>query len=90
LYKKRVRNFRSIYLPHAVSYFFCYLWEKYAAMSDGQLPPVFSRSEWHAYWKWTRYSNEKLKSLLGWKARVSTEEGLERFLASCAEGRSHA
>lgn len=85
LYKKNVKHFKSIYVPHAVSYMLCYLWEKYASLSEGQLPPVFSRSEWHAYWKKTRYSNEKLKSLLGWKMKVSTEEGLKSFYQSCRE-----
>jgi nucleoside-diphosphate-sugar epimerase len=90
LYKKKVKPFRSVYVPHALSYLLCYLWEKYSDVSEGQLPPVFSRGEWHAYWKKTKYSNEKLKSLLGWKPRVSTEEGLERYFKSCRERGGHA
>jgi nucleoside-diphosphate-sugar epimerase len=30
LYKKNVRSFKSVYVPHALSYLFCYLWEKYS------------------------------------------------------------
>ena len=90
LYKKNVKKFRSIYVPHALSYLLCHLWEKYSNVSEGQLPPVFSRGEWHAYWKKTRYSNEKLKSRLGWKPRVSTEQGLERYFKSCRERGGHA
>ena len=32
LYKKNVENFRSLYVPHALSYLLCYLWEKYPRM----------------------------------------------------------
>src|SRR6266581_643956 len=70
LYKKHVTRFKSIYIPHASSYFLCWLWEKYSAWSDGQLPPAFNRRVWHAFWKKTRYSNEKLKSRLQWTQRV--------------------
>ncbi len=54
LYKRNVKRFKSIYVPHALSYLLCFLWEKYSALAEGQLPPVYSRSEWHAYWKKTR------------------------------------
>lgn len=90
LYKRNAKRFKSIYVPHALSYSLCFLWEKYSAISEGQLPPNFSRSEWHAYWKKTRYSNDKLKSLLGWKMKVSTEEGLKRYFKSCRERGEHA
>src|SRR5207302_3097537 len=42
LYKKKVGGFRSLYVPHAVSYALCFLWEKYAEWSEGQLPPAFN------------------------------------------------
>ncbi len=32
LYKKNVRKFRSVYVPHALSYLFCLLWEKYLSV----------------------------------------------------------
>jgi len=89
-YKKNVRAFRSVYLPHAVSYACCYLWEKYSQWSGGQLPPAFNRKRWHAYWKKTRYSNEKLKERLGWAPRISTAEGLRRYFDSCRQGGGHA
>ncbi len=83
LYKGRVRRFRSLYVPHAVSYALCGLWEKYAAWSEGQLPPVFNRRVWHAYWRSTDYSNGKLKARLGWRQLVPTEQGLETYFRSC-------
>jgi nucleoside-diphosphate-sugar epimerase len=89
LYKRRVGRLPSIYLPHALSYVLCRLWEKYSDWSEGQLPPVFNRWRWHAEWKKTKYSNEKLKARLGWVPRVPMSEGLERYFQSCLE-RRHA
>ena len=37
--KGRVRRFRSIYVPHFVSYALCYLWEKYSHWSKGSCLP---------------------------------------------------
>jgi len=82
-YKKNVRKFTSIYLPHAVSYLLCYGWERYSEWSQGQLPPAFNRREWHASWKKSRYSNHKLKTRLGWSPKVSTVEGLRRHFEAC-------
>ena len=90
LYKKNTEHFNSIYVPHAVSYAFSYLWEKYSQWSEGQLPPVFNRRRWHAEWKKTRYSNEKLKTRLGWKQKVPTAEGMRRYVEACARGGRHA
>lgn len=90
LYKRHVRYFRSVYVPHGVSYLLCYLWEKYSEWSKGQLPPVFNRMVWHAYWKSTRYSNEKLKNQLGWHQKVSSKDGLTRYFESCRLKNSHA
>jgi len=83
LYKRNVKSFTSLYVPHFLNYALCYLWEKYSSWSEVQLPPAFNRQKWHAYWKKTRYSNEKLKIRLGWKPKVTTEEGLKRFFESC-------
>jgi len=85
LYKQNVRRFASVYLPHAVSYACCWLWESYSRWSEDQLPPVFNRRGWHAYWKKTRYTNDRLKTELGWRPQVSTSEGLSRYFQSCRE-----
>jgi len=82
-YKKNAKHFKSIYVPHLISYAFCYLWERYSRWSEGQLPPVFNRKRWHAEWKKTRYSNEKLKARLGWTPKVPTAEGLRRYFEAC-------
>jgi nucleoside-diphosphate-sugar epimerase len=89
LYKKNVKWLRSIYVPGAVSYILCWLWEKYSRWSEGQLPPSFNLGRWHAEWKNTQYSNEKAKTLLGWKPHISTTEGLQLYFESC-RGEQHA
>jgi hypothetical protein len=59
-----VRHFRSLYLPHTVSYLACWCWDKYSTWSEGQLPAIYGISAWHANWKKTTYSNDKLKQRL--------------------------
>lgn len=90
LYKRNVRRFASIYVPHAASYLLCCLWEKYSRWSEGQLPPTFNWRGWHAFWKRTRYTNAKLKQRLGWRPRVPTAEALSVYFESCREGARRA
>jgi nucleoside-diphosphate-sugar epimerase len=89
-YKKNVRRFRSLYLPHAVSYALCYLWEQYSTWSEGQLPPTFNRRHWYANWKKTRYSNDRLKTRTGWTPEVTMAEGFQRFFEACRNGQADA
>jgi nucleoside-diphosphate-sugar epimerase len=86
LYKDNVRRFKSLYLPHVVSYLLCLLWERYSAFSHQQLPPAFNRKKWHKFWKKTKYSNEKLKTMLDWLPEIPTAEGLRRYFESCRGG----
>lgn len=90
LYKKRVKRFFAIYVPHPLSYYLCYLWEKYSNWSQGQLPIAFNRKVWHATWKKTYYTNHKIKELLGWRQKVPTREGLNRYFESCREKNRNA
>jgi nucleoside-diphosphate-sugar epimerase len=89
-YKRNVRPFRSVYVPKALSYMLCALWEKYSLRSQGQLPPAFNRSRWNAAWRRTRYSNAKLKNLLQWQPAISTAEGLRRYFEAAKAVRGHA
>jgi len=89
LYKKNVRHFRSLYVPHFVSYFLCYLWERYAAWSQEQLPPAFNRKRWNAYWRKTEYSNARLKIRVGWSPKVPKAEAFKRFFEACRNGVGH-
>lgn len=86
MYKENVGSFRSVYLPHALSYMCCFLWERYSSWSDAQLPPTYNRKKWYKFWKSTRYSNQKLRAVLEWQPRVSTSEGLRRYFESCRSG----
>ena len=79
MYKKHGRRFKSIYVPYWFFYMFCWLWEKYSEWSEGQLPRAFNRIRCAAYWKGNRYSNQKLKTLLGWKPVVPYSEGSRRY-----------
>ena len=90
LYKRRVRRFRSLYIPKPLSYFLCYVWERYSTWSEGQLPPAFNRSRWNSFWKKARYTNQKLKTRLGWRPAISTDEGLQRYFEACREEKIRA
>jgi len=90
LYKRNVRHFNSLYIPHSLCYGLNYLWERYSSWSKGQIPPSFNRRRWHAFWKKTRYSNEKLKTRMGWTPKVPTAEGLRRYFEACRVGEPNA
>jgi nucleoside-diphosphate-sugar epimerase len=78
-YRKHVGKMKYIPVPYRVFYLFCALWEKYSGWSEGQLPAVFNRYECAAYWKGNRYSNRKLKELLGWRPSVSYRDGARDY-----------
>jgi nucleoside-diphosphate-sugar epimerase len=78
---KVAKRFRSVRVPYWVAYSACYAWEKYSKWSKGQLPPAFNRRRCAANWKSQRYSNEKLKTRLGWKPRVPMNQAMKTFLA---------
>lgn len=87
-YKRKVRRIKTIPVPYCVFYFFNYVWEKYSARSQGQLPPVFNRRSCEAYYKSQRFSNQKAKTLLGWWPRVSMKEAIDRFCKYAREQRA--
>lgn len=90
LYKANVRRFPSFYMPHGLSYALCWLWEWYSRWSEGQLPPAFNRKRWYVDWQNTRYTNERLKKLVGWAPTVTLSEGLERYFEGCRRENKHA
>jgi len=79
LYKKHVGHFRSLAVPYWFFYIFCSLWEKYSHWSGEQLPPAFNRRKCAALWKGNRYSNNKLKDLVGWKPKLSFDDVEDRY-----------
>jgi nucleoside-diphosphate-sugar epimerase len=78
-YTRNVKAMRYLRVPYPVFYLFSYLWERYAQWSEWQLPPAFNRRRCAAYWKGNRYSNLKLKQLVGWTPRVSFAEGSRAY-----------
>jgi len=78
-YKRQVGRFTTIPVPYRAFYAFNYLWERYSAWSEGQIPPAFNRLTCAAYFKGNTYSNAKAKTLLAWKPKVSMDEGLNRY-----------
>jgi nucleoside-diphosphate-sugar epimerase len=89
LYKRYVRAFVSLPVPRPASYLLCVVWEQYCRWSEGQLPSTFNRSAWHAYWKGSRYTNHKAKTLLRWHPAVPTAEAMKRYFESARERTSH-
>ena len=90
MYKKNVKNFRSIYVPYPLFYLFSSIWQKYSIWSNGQLPPLFTTCRCSAYWKGNKYSNEKIKKLLEWKPRVNFNEASQRYFEYCKKvARNH-
>jgi nucleoside-diphosphate-sugar epimerase len=78
---KEAERFQSVRVPYWLAYGACFFWEKYSKWSKGQLPPVFNTRRCAAEWKSQRYSNEKLKTRLGWRPRVPMNQAMGAFLA---------
>jgi nucleoside-diphosphate-sugar epimerase len=89
-YKKNVVSFKSLYVPHILSYGLNWLWESFSVWSEGQLPRAFNRKRWHAFWKKTWYTNKKLKERLGWTPRIPTTEGLRLYFEACRKRAANA
>ncbi len=79
---KVARRFRSISVSLLGFYYSAfYAWEKYSKWSKEQLRLPSTVAAVVANWKSQRYSNEKLKTRLGWKPRVPMKQAMETFLA---------
>ena len=78
-YKRAVTTLRSIPVPYSLFYAFCFLWEKYAKVSEGQLPPVFNRRYCAFMWKRHRFPNQQLKQKLGWQPEVAMRDALRCY-----------
>jgi nucleoside-diphosphate-sugar epimerase len=84
LYKRHGGWFPSIPVPFTLAYLLSSAWERYSAWSEGQLPPRFNRRRALAEWGGHRYSNEKLKQLVGWSPRVSFDDAVRTYFQSLA------
>ena len=85
LYKRHVRRFPSLYVPHVVSYGLCWLWETYSRWSEGQLPPVFNRQTLARELEEDALQQREAKVRLGWTPRVPCPKGLTRYFQRVPE-----
>jgi nucleoside-diphosphate-sugar epimerase len=86
-YKAGVPGFRSVFVPYSFFYLFSLGWEKYSQWSEGQLPPVFNRRRCVTYWRGNKYTNAKLKDLLGWRPAIGFREASEIFFGALRSAR---
>ena len=81
-YKRQVGQFLSIPVPYPLAYLLSAAWETYSERTHGQLPPRFNRRRCRAEWQGNRYSNDKLKRMLGWTPRIGFDQGSRLFFDS--------
>jgi nucleoside-diphosphate-sugar epimerase len=86
-YRAANPGFRSIPLPYPAAWMLSRAWEWYSQASKGQLPPAFNRRRCAAEWKGNRFSNAKLKRVLGWAPRVPMSDAMARYLGQFAPAR---
>lgn len=76
-YCLEVQRLKVVPVPYPAMVGISALVERYHAASRGQLPAIFTPYKTRASWKGNRFGNGKMKGL-GWRPRVSTEEGIRR------------
>ncbi|HZX93938.1 MAG TPA: NAD-dependent epimerase/dehydratase family protein [Myxococcales bacterium] len=81
LYKREARRVRSVGVPWPLTLALSHLSEQYNRSSRGQLPAILTPYRSRALWAGNRFDNGKLKAL-GWRPRISTDEGLRRTFAA--------
>jgi nucleoside-diphosphate-sugar epimerase len=79
-YKQHVAPVRSVSVPYPALALGSRLLARYNRWSRGQLPAVFTPYKVASTWGGNRFDNSKIKGL-GWRPRVTTEEGLRRTFA---------
>ena len=80
-YKKSVKRFRSVRIPYRATWCLAWLIERYNRVSLGQLPSILTCYKVAALWGGNRFDNSKLHQV-GWRQRVSTEDGIRRTFES--------
>ena len=75
------RPARSVSVPWPVTLALSHLIERYHHYSKGQLPAFLTPYRSRALWGGNRFDNTKLKAL-GWRPKISTDEGLRRTFAA--------
>lgn len=81
-YRYHGNRIKALFLPLFLVHS---LWATYAAycrFSQEQLPPVLDTYKSKAMWKRLSYSNASAHKLLGWKPKISLNEGIKKTLAT--------
>lgn len=84
LYQRAVAPVRALPIPYPALRVLSGWVERYHRWSKGQLPAVFTPYKTQTSWGGNRFDNARLKAL-GWRPRVSTDEGLRRTFAHLRE-----
>jgi len=84
-YRREVARLRTVYVPYWILMALSRAVAWYHRISKGQLPAVFTPYATRTLYRSRRYDNARLKAL-GWRPRVSTDEGLRRTFESLRAG----
>ncbi len=79
-WKRRTGRRFSVRIPYFLAWWLNCLWEDFSKRRKGQLPPAFNRRRCAADWRGNRFTNQKLKSKLGWTPRVGMNDAMNAFL----------
>jgi nucleoside-diphosphate-sugar epimerase len=79
-WKRKTGKWFSVRVPYFVAWWMNCWWEDFSKRRKGQLPPAFNRRRCAADWKGNRFTNQKLKTKLGWAPRVRMNDAMNTFL----------
>jgi len=79
-WKRKTGKWFSVRVPYFLAWWLNCRWEDFSRRRKGQLPPAFNRRRCAADWKGNRFTNQKLKTKLGWTPRVRMNEAMSAFL----------
>ena len=80
--RKLGRRVRRVWVPGPLVPGLCGLYHAYSRWTGGQLPPVLTRYRAKSMWRRVRYTNERVKTVLGWSPRVPMAEAIARTVAA--------
>ncbi|MBW2568885.1 MAG: NAD(P)-dependent oxidoreductase [Deltaproteobacteria bacterium] len=80
LYRRYVKKIFYIPVPFYLFKFLSSIYELYHSYSRGQLPAAFTVYSTESTWKGFRFTNNKIKQLLGWQPKIDFKEGVRRII----------
>jgi nucleoside-diphosphate-sugar epimerase len=81
-YRQHGNKIKSLFIPLSLVHKFWSTYAAYTRFSENQLPPVLNAYKSKAMWKRLSYSNASAHELLGWKPRISLNDGIQETLTS--------